>query len=311
VGKASARPCRPVPSQRRHCDHHWTEHGQLASTAAEIDAQSIVCDATDSWQVTQMTDKLGADLDVVVNMAGGNTDFDQPGGQGAHLEHVMMAWRANLDANLLSAVLTTTAVLDKLRSGGSIINIGSIAAEYASTSYDAAKAALAAWTAGLASQVGPKGLTANVIAPGYIAETEFLPWKAQRSTASRADRRDPQRTSRAPQRYRRDHLLFGLRRRTPHHRAGPACQRRCPHHQMTTEQDELRTSSSADLGEGTTTQTQVEALTEPGTTRCGTAAECLCPAVTFHVDRNHARHHVPQHPDPFTARSSTIRTQSR
>jgi 3-oxoacyl-[acyl-carrier protein] reductase len=147
---------------------------RLAATAAEIDARSITCDATDPRQVARMADELGADLDVVVNMAGGNTDFDQPGGQRARLEDVIAAWQANLDANLLSAVLTTAAVLEKLRPGGSIINIGSIGAEYASTSYGAAKAALAAWTAGLSSEVGPKALTANLIAPGYIAETDFF-----------------------------------------------------------------------------------------------------------------------------------------
>lgn len=148
--------------------------GQLASTAAEIAARPITCDATDPQQVTRMAEELGTDLDVVVNMAGGNTDFTHPGGPRADLRQVMMAWRANLDANLLSAVLTTTAVLGKLRAGGSIINIGSIGAEYASTSYGAAKAALAAWTAGLSAEIGPKGLTANVIAPGYIAGTGFF-----------------------------------------------------------------------------------------------------------------------------------------
>ena len=122
-----------------------------------------------------MAGELGADLDVLVNMAGGNTDFTpQPGGPPAELEQVPPAWRANLDANLLSAVLTTTAVLGKLRAGGSIINVGSIGAEYASTSYGAAKAALAAWTAGLSAEVGARGLTANVISPGYIAETDFF-----------------------------------------------------------------------------------------------------------------------------------------
>ena len=80
----------------------------------------------------------------------------------------------SIDANLLSAVLTTTAVLGKLRAGGSIINVGSIGAEHASTSYGAAKAALAAWTAGLSAEVGARGLTANVISPGYIAETDFF-----------------------------------------------------------------------------------------------------------------------------------------
>jgi 3-oxoacyl-[acyl-carrier protein] reductase len=148
--------------------------GQLASTAAEIGVRPVACDGTDPQQVTRMADELGTDLDVVVNMAGGNTDFTKSSGQRADLGHVMMAWRENLDANLLSAVLTTTAVLGKLREGGSIINVSSIGAEHATTSYGAAKAALAAWTAGLSSEVGSRGLTANVIAPGFIAGTNFF-----------------------------------------------------------------------------------------------------------------------------------------
>ncbi|MEU5847657.1 SDR family NAD(P)-dependent oxidoreductase [Saccharopolyspora shandongensis] len=146
---------------------------RLAATAAEIDVRSIACDATDPRQVADLAAELGEHLDVLVNMAGGNTDLQRPG-EPESLEEVMAAWRENLDANLLSAVATTTAVLDKLRPGGTIVNIGSIGAEYASTSYGAAKAALAAWNAGLSAQVGPKGLTANLIAPGYIEETEFF-----------------------------------------------------------------------------------------------------------------------------------------
>jgi NAD(P)-dependent dehydrogenase (short-subunit alcohol dehydrogenase family) len=92
-------------------------------------------------------------------------------GQELDLAGIAAAWRANLDANLLSAVLTTSAVLPRLRAGGTIINVSSIGTEYASTSYGAAKAAVAAWTAGLSAEVGPKGLTANVISPGYIAGT--------------------------------------------------------------------------------------------------------------------------------------------
>ena len=147
---------------------------RLASTAAEIGALPIACDATDPHQVTRMAGEAGPELDVLVNMAGGNTDFISHAAQHGGLDEVAAAWRANLDANLLSAVLTTTAVLSSLRQGGSIINIGSIGAEYASTSYGAAKAALAAWTAGLSAEVGPKGLTANVISPGYIAGTGFF-----------------------------------------------------------------------------------------------------------------------------------------
>ena len=154
--------------------------GRVAGTAAEIGAKPIPADASDPAQVARMAGELGDDLDVLVNMAGGNTDFTaaDPAGPAdgpiAELERVAAAWRANLDANLLSAVLTTTAVLGRLRTGGSIINVGSIGAEYASTSYGAAKAALAAWTAGLSAEVGGQGLTANVISPGYIAETDFF-----------------------------------------------------------------------------------------------------------------------------------------
>ena len=151
---------------------------RLAETAAELGAKAVSGDATDPRQVAAMAAEVGGELDVLVNMAGGNTDFtrtarhDRDG--AAYLDDIAAAWRANLDANLLSAVLTTSAVLPRLRPGGSVINVGSIGAEYASTSYGAAKAALAAWTAGLSAEVGLRGLTANVISPGYIEQTGFF-----------------------------------------------------------------------------------------------------------------------------------------
>ncbi|HEY3472691.1 MAG TPA: SDR family oxidoreductase [Amycolatopsis sp.] len=145
---------------------------RLTRTATELGARPVPCDATDPAQVARLAEELGPELDVLVNMAGANTDIGAAWSPG--LDGVLAAWRANLDANLLSAVLTTTAVLEKLRPGGTIVNIGSIGAEYASSSYGAAKAALAAWTAGLSSEVGPRGVTANLIAPGYIAETDFF-----------------------------------------------------------------------------------------------------------------------------------------
>ncbi|QUQ62535.1 SDR family NAD(P)-dependent oxidoreductase [Kutzneria sp. CA-103260] len=146
------------------------DEARLAATAKEIDAEPIACDAVDARQVRDLADTVG-DLDVLVNMAGGNTDFDRS--TGADLEDVAASWRANLDANLLSAVLTTTAVLDRLRPGGTVVNVGSIGAEYAGA-YGAAKAALQAWTAGLSAEIGPRGLTANVISPGYVEATDFF-----------------------------------------------------------------------------------------------------------------------------------------
>jgi NAD(P)-dependent dehydrogenase (short-subunit alcohol dehydrogenase family) len=147
---------------------------RLTDTASEIGAKPVTCDGSDPAQVASLADEVGDRLDVLVNAAGGNTDFQRGDDSGRSLADVSAAWRANLDANLLSAVLTTTAMLGKLRPGGTVINISSIGAEHASTSYGAAKAALAAWTAGLSAEVGPGGVTANVISPGYIAETGFF-----------------------------------------------------------------------------------------------------------------------------------------
>src|SRR5688572_2175260 len=48
---------------------------RLTNAATEIGGRAIPCDGTDARQVARMADELGAALDVVVNMAGGNTDF--------------------------------------------------------------------------------------------------------------------------------------------------------------------------------------------------------------------------------------------
>ena len=56
-----------------------------------------------------------------------------------------------------------------------MINISSIAAlRGGGDSYSAAKAALIGWTYQLAAILGPDGITANVVAPGYIQDTEFF-----------------------------------------------------------------------------------------------------------------------------------------
>jgi 3-oxoacyl-[acyl-carrier protein] reductase len=153
---------------------------RLQSAAAEIGAHGVVCDAADPAQVAALCAKLGDTLDVLVNNAGGNTDFDDHAEDEGNdscrvaLERLAASWRANLDANLISAVLTTHAVADRLASGGSVINIGTIGAERGGGSYGAAKAALASWNAYLSAEIGPRGVTANVISPGYIADTNFF-----------------------------------------------------------------------------------------------------------------------------------------
>ncbi|GLU47673.1 SDR family NAD(P)-dependent oxidoreductase [Nocardiopsis ansamitocini] len=148
-------------------------HGPLESVVEDLGAgvRAAACDAADADQVSRFATGLGP-VDVLVNCAGGNTDFDRP--EAADLAAVAANWRANLDANLITAVLMTTAVSDRLTGGGTVISIGSIAADKAAGSYGAAKAGLAAWNISLAAELGPRGITANVVSPGYIAGTEFF-----------------------------------------------------------------------------------------------------------------------------------------
>ena len=154
----------------------------LAKAAAEIGARGIVCDGTDPDQVTALVAQLPERLDVLVNNAGGNTDFDRT--RGPDLHAIAADWRANLDANLLSAVVMTEAVRDRLAAGGSVVSIGSIAADKGAGSYGAAKAALASWSVGVSSELGPRGVTSNVVSPGYIEHTDFF---RDRMTSARSE----------------------------------------------------------------------------------------------------------------------------
>lgn len=147
---------------------------RLRQAAEELGVRGIVCDAGVPTAVERFAESVGSEVDVLVNMAGGNTDITADDPAAASLEVLAERWQANLAANLLSAVLTTAALRDRLRAGGSVINIGSIGAEYAASSYGAAKAALEAWSAGLSAQLAPNGITVNTVAPGYIEDTEFF-----------------------------------------------------------------------------------------------------------------------------------------
>jgi 3-oxoacyl-[acyl-carrier protein] reductase len=55
-----------------------------------------------------------------------------------------------------------------------VVHLGSIAGARGPGSYGASKAALAMWNADLAAELGPRGITSNVVAPGFTAETEFF-----------------------------------------------------------------------------------------------------------------------------------------
>lgn len=148
---------------------------KLGRAAADLGARAERCDSTSPAEVAALAAAVVGDVHVLVNAAGANTDALRTDHTPPTLEEIADAWRDNIDANVLSAVLTTSAFLPRLAQGGSVVTLGSGAAETAATSYGAAKAALAAWTAGLSMMVGPRGITANTAVPGYTEGTDFYP----------------------------------------------------------------------------------------------------------------------------------------
>ena len=87
------------------------------------------------------------------------------------------AWDRVMDVNLKSAYLCSkTALRGMLRARwGRVISIGSVAGVHGNpgqTNYAASKAGLIGFSKSLAKEVGSRGITVNVVAPGFI-ETDL------------------------------------------------------------------------------------------------------------------------------------------
>jgi 3-oxoacyl-[acyl-carrier protein] reductase len=90
------------------------------------------------------------------------------------LQAVADTWTASWRANVLTAVLTVEALRDRLVDGAAVVALGSIAGTRGGGSYGAAKAALTPWARDLARTLGPRQISANVVAPGFTEDTEFF-----------------------------------------------------------------------------------------------------------------------------------------
>lgn len=120
-------------------------------------------------------------LDLVVNNAGGGDQLSLAG----FLDEPDDAWQAALDLNLLAAVRVTRAALPSLiERGGVVLNVSSIGAwkpEGPPLAYNVAKAALKAFGAGLATEVGPLGVRVLTVTPGPVRTAM---WEEQMAQAT-------------------------------------------------------------------------------------------------------------------------------
>lgn len=163
---------------------------ELAS--AGIEAASFVADLTDRAQAASMVDatleRFGR-VDIVVNNAG-MVHVSLP--NFAFLPFVETdadTWDLEIAMNLTTAFAVTHRVVPGMieRGWGRIVMVSSVTGPVAtnpgSAGYGAAKAGMEGLMRGLALELGPSGITANAVAPGWIATGSQSP---EESAAGRA-----------------------------------------------------------------------------------------------------------------------------
>jgi len=131
-------------------------------------------DVSDAEACAASLKQIEADIgpiDVLVNNAGITRD-------GFFQKMTLDQWRAVLTTNLDSMFTMTRPVIDGMRARnfGRIINISSVngqKGQMGQTNYSAAKAGVIGFSKALAQENATKGITVNVIAPGYVA-TEMV-----------------------------------------------------------------------------------------------------------------------------------------
>ncbi|MYM68241.1 SDR family oxidoreductase [Pseudoduganella sp. FT55W] len=127
---------------------------------------AIQADSADPQAITRAVDEAVAALggiDILVNNAAVGLN-----GMIADIE--LDAYQTLMDVNVRGPVLFAKAVIPHLPKGGRIISIGSGLAERVPfpgvTAYAMSKSALLSFTRGLSRELGPQGITVNLVLPG-------------------------------------------------------------------------------------------------------------------------------------------------
>jgi NAD(P)-dependent dehydrogenase (short-subunit alcohol dehydrogenase family) len=131
--------------------------------------------------VAETVDALDG-LDILVNSAGIGT-------AGMTADLPLADLQAMLDVNVRAPVLFAQAAIPHLTSGGRIISIGSSLAERVPfpgvTAYAMSKSALLSFTRGLSRELGPQGITVNIVLPGST-DTDMNPANGENADYQRS-----------------------------------------------------------------------------------------------------------------------------
>lgn len=151
------------------------EEARQKVAAAGHKVVAVRCDVSREEEVKhlfQVADQEFGKVDILVNNAGLSRNCRIE-------EHPTEVWHELMSANLDSAFYCcreTAARMLKQKTGGAIVNIGSIAGmtgRDVSAAYAASKAGIVGLTRCLAAQLAPSGIRVNAVCPGPIPTAVF------------------------------------------------------------------------------------------------------------------------------------------
>jgi gluconate 5-dehydrogenase len=142
--------------------------GEGAKRAAEeLGGVGYGVDISDAAAVEEAVDAAAGELgqlDFLVNNAGIRH-------QASFLEHGLDEWRRTLEVNLTGTFICSQAVIRRMRPGGRVVNIASIAGVLGlknRIAYSTTKAGVIGMTRAMAFELGEAGIRVNAIGPGVI-----------------------------------------------------------------------------------------------------------------------------------------------
>jgi acetoacetyl-CoA reductase len=143
---------------------------QIEKFKSETGIPGYKIDVSDYASVEEGVNKIESEvgpIDVLVNNAGITRDGFM------HKMDPEKQWKAVISVNLNSVFNTCRAIAPGMRdrSWGRIINISSMngqRGQFGQSNYAAAKAGMIGFTKSIAQELANKGITANVVAPGFI-----------------------------------------------------------------------------------------------------------------------------------------------
>ena len=169
IGKAIALKFAEEGANIAFTDLAVNEETEQEIAAKGVKAKSYASNAADFQQteevVKQVKEEFGS-IDILVNNAGITKD-------GLMLRMTEQQWDAVISVNLKSAfnfIHACVPVMMRQRQG-SIINMASVVGVHGNAgqaNYAASKAGLIALAKSIGAEMGPKGIRANAIAPGFI-----------------------------------------------------------------------------------------------------------------------------------------------